>query len=187
MSNQLPNQATTSGNRANAFVREHGFDAAGDDALLRAASADIEQWAREYPDARFALRRLDDTHLILGFLLENWLLTCTVFIMEEGVCAKLSAFSNVFSNLPPGERVCVTLAVAAINSTLVRGCWSVAGENNTLTFTVPLMRRFTSQSSIEPLCAASLDLAFLSVVASVSGVDQILSHARSSALDGAES
>lgn len=187
MANQLPNQLTTSGNRNNVFVREHGFDVAGDDALLRTASADIEQWAREKPDTQFALHRLDDTHFLLGFLSEKWLLTCTVYIMEEGVCAKLSAFSTDFNELPADERVCVTLAVASINSTLVRGSWSVASENGTLMFTVPLMRRFTSQSSIEPLCTASLNLVFLSVVAGVCEVDRFLPHVRSGALDRAES
>ncbi len=189
MANQLPNRSTTSDNRNNVFVRETGIDVAGDDALLRAASTEIEQWAREQTDVRFSLRRFDDHHFMLGFLSEKWLLACAVYILEEGVCAKLSAHATDFDQrpLPADERARVTLWVASINSSLARGYWSVAGENDALVFAVPVLRRFTSQSSVEPLCAASLNLAFLSIVASVHEVDRFLPHVRSGALNRAVS
>lgn len=181
MASLLPDQSNTNGNHSNVFVRDSGFEGPGDDALLRAASADIEQWARDKPDVQFRVRRINDTHLMLGFLLENWLLTCTVYIMEEGVCARLAAIASCFSTLPADERTQLTLVTAAINTSLVRGCWSVGGQNSALVFTVPLLRRFTSQSSIEPLCHDALDLAFLSVVASVNDIDRFLPRAGSGA------
>lgn len=160
-------------------------DSAG--AVLRAATDDVEGWARANKNAQFFVARVGEEALLLGCLENGAVVTVSVYLHEEGarieLCARLMGVD--VRAMPPDEQRHVALWMLNDNAKRKRGAWTLPGESPEIV--VPVLRRRVAPGSaaLEPFAAvrAELDLAFQTLAAAVLTAESELPRALSGEVD----